>query len=444
MFAVLFIRYYFQQITSATDLNFILQTTRMKNSISLTFFMFLFMSISLVQAQQKDEFIEIRGRVMDRLNSVPLSYCNVLVEGSHASTVTNADGEFIIKLSPENSESTITFRHIGFKSRQMKALDIVRTKGNVLLDQVTFQLPQIDVLTQDAETLVRNMFANVSKNYPAQDMLLTAFYRETIRKNKSYVSLSEAVVDVQKQSYQSHTNDAAKLFKARKQADYQKLDTLIFKLMGGPYNNLFLDIVKNPEIIFTEEIFRKYYFTFEKVDWMDDKLIYVVDFNHYPVSDEALYSGKLYIDASTMALRSAVFNLTLENKSEAMQMFIKKKPANAKITITDAAYRMDYVEKDGKWYYAYSRIELGMKINWKSKLFNTNYFSVVEMAVTDRETKTEQNSIRWRDRLKENVIISEAAQGFSDPDFWGPHNVIEPEKPIEAAIRKIQKQLEKK
>jgi hypothetical protein len=85
-----------------------------------------------------------------------------------------------------------------------------------------------------------------------------------------------------------------------------------------------------------------------------------------------------------------------------------------------------------------------MKINWKSKLFNTNYYSVVEMAVTNRETKTEQNSIRWRDRLKENVIISETAEGFSDPDFWGPHNLIEPEKPIEAAIRKIQKQLEKK
>jgi len=33
--------------------------------------------------------------------------------------------------------------------------------------------------------------------------------------------------------------------------------------------------------------------------------------------------------------------------------------------------------------------------------------------------------------------------GFSDPDFWGDNNIIEPEKSIENAIEKIQRQLEK-
>ena len=33
------------------------------------------------------------------------------------------------------------------------------------------------------------------------------------------------------------------------------------------------------------------------------------------------------------------------------------------------------------------------------------------------------------------------AVGFSDPDFWGQYNIIEPEKSIESAIRKIQRQL---
>ena len=39
--------------------------------------------------------------------------------------------------------------------------------------------------------------------------------------------------------------------------------------------------------------------------------------------------------------------------------------------------------------------------------------------------------------------MSDEASGFSDPEFWGEYNVIEPEKPIESAIKKIQKQLEK-
>jgi predicted DNA-binding transcriptional regulator len=33
--------------------------------------------------------------------------------------------------------------------------------------------------------------------------------------------------------------------------------------------------------------------------------------------------------------------------------------------------------------------------------------------------------------------------GFADKNFWGAYTVIEPEKPIENAIRKIQKNLKK-
>jgi hypothetical protein len=388
--------------------------------------------------------IEIRGRVVDKADNSPLSFCNILVDGSYASTVANSEGEFLVKL-PENAmDIVLTFSHIGYKSRKIKAGDLLNGRGVVSLDVASFQLPQIDVLTQDAEAIVRGMFEKAEQNYPAKEMLLTAFYRESIKKNKSYVSLSEAVVDVRKFAYNNKRDDVARLYKSRKQADYEKLDTLVFKLMGGPYNNLLMDVMKRPDIIFSDDIFKKYIFSIDKIDWMDDKLIYVINFTHQEYTEEALYQGKLYIDAVTLALRSAVFNLSLKNQEEAVSMFIRKKPFNAKVTLTDAKYRVNYFEKDGKWYYAYSRIELGMKINWKKKLFNTNYFAIVEMAVTDRDDNIVSKDVEWKDRLRENVIIADKALGFSDPDFWGVNNIIEPEKPIEAAIRKIQKQLEKR
>lgn len=68
----------------------------------------------------------------------------------------------------------------------------------------------------------------------------------------------------------------------------------------------------------------------------------------------------------------------------------------------------------------------------------------MEMAITDWETLPEKPTIKYRDRLKSSVIMSDEASGFSDPNFWGTYNVIEPEKPIENAIKKIQKQLRKK
>ncbi len=406
---------------------------------------FLLMVTAVFAVRQLDNgnYIEFRGKVIDRSTNAPLTYCNILVAGMNMATVTNSEGEFSLKVPKEHDNVRLNIRYMGYKSKQINLKELTAQKGIIALEQVAFQLPQIDVLTQDANVLVRRMFEKVAENYPQQEMFMTAFYRESIRKGRNYVSLSEAVVDIQKQPYESYRNDLAKLFKARKQTDYTKLDTLVFKLMGGPYNNLLLDVIKNPNIIFSEEVFKKYYFTFDKVEWMDDRLIYVVNFNHHATKEEALYAGKLFIDASTFALKSAVFSLNLQNEEEAVKMFIRKKPFNARVTPIEANYRMDYIEKDGKWYYAYSRIELGMKINWKRKLFNTNYYATIEMAMTDRENSSENKAIKFRERLRSNVIISETADGFSDPDFWGPLNVIEPEKPIEAAIKKIQRQLEK-
>lgn len=416
----------------------------MKNELT-RFIMFLFLMIGFIAVAQNEAvaYVEFRGKIVDRETNIPLSYCNVLVSGMNVATVTNIDGEFTIKLPPESEDKSIIIRHIGYKSRSVGLNELISQDGIIAMEQVVVQLRQIDIMTLDAALLVQTMFDKVSENYSQQEVFMTAFYRESIRKSRTYVSLSEAVVDIQKPAYNSRKNDAVKIFKSRKQTDYSRLDTLAFKLMGGPYNNLLLDVIKHPEILFADNMFKRYYFTFDKVEWMDDRLIYVVNFNHHVQKDDALYAGKFYIDANTMALKSAVFKLNLQNVEAAIQMFIKKKPAHARVTPIETSFRIDYIEKDGKWYYAYSRIELGMKINWKRKLFNTNYYSTIEMAITDWEHSSENKVIKYSDRLKPTVIISETADGFADPNFWGPLNVIEPEKPIEAAIKKIQKRLEK-
>lgn len=403
--------------------------------------LFIVLGISCSFSQpNNDDYQSYRGKVIDRLTHAPLTYCNILAAGTNIATVTNAEGDFLLKVPVVYEHVKLMVSHIGYKSRTIKADELSDQKGVIAMEQATVILPQIEVLTQDANALVTLMFEKIPENYPMQEMFMTAFYRESIRKGRNYVSLSEAVVEIQKQSYNNYRHDYARLIKARKQSDYTKLDTLVFKLMGGPYNCLFLDMMKYPVYLMTDRMFEKYNFTLDKIQWIDDKLIYVVNFNHRPTKEEALYSGAFYIDAASLALKSAVFSLDLTNQAEAIRMFIQKKPFNAKVSPVQADYRMDYIEKDGKWYYAYSRIELGMKVNWKRKLFNSHYFSTIEMAITNHEVSSEAQSIKYSDRLRSHVIIADKAEGFSDPDFWGPHNVIEPDKPIEAAIRKINKQ----
>lgn len=312
------------------------------------------------------------------------------------------------------------------------------------MDAISVELPEVSVISKDAKALVEGMMYKIGENYSNEETQMTAFYRETIKKNKTYASLSEAVVDIYKQPYETYKTDVVKMYKARKRTDYTKVDTLVFKLMGGPFNSLYLDVMKNPSMIFTDEMMKNYEFSFDRSTRLDNRLIYVIDFIQSTINTEPLYYGKLYIDAENLALKSAVFKLNIQDREASSRMFIIRKPLKANAYPIDASYRIDYTEKDGKWYYGYSRIELGLRINWKRKLFNTTYYSTIEMAVTDWEKAGTEKPASRKERLRSNVIVSDEASGFSDPNFWGEFNVIEPEKSIETAIKKIQKQLEKK
>ena len=393
---------------------------------------------------ESENFIEYKGKIVDRKTGTSLAFASLTIVGINISTISNSEGEFSLKIPTELVDPKVSVSFIGYKNKLVSLKDLKPEKTRIEMEPTQVELPELNVISKDAEALIKAVLDKRGENYFNIPTLMTAFYRETIKKGRTYVSLSEAVVEINKQPYTSSKPDAVKLYKARKKADYSKLDTLSFKLQGGPFNSLYLDIMKNPDYIFTDDMLSAYEFTFDRSTHADDKLMYVLDFQQRVSKIEPLYYGKLYIDAQSLALKSAVFSLNIKDKDAASRMFIMKKPFNARVYPTETKYRIDYLEKDGKWYYSYSRIELGLKVIWKKKLFNTNYFSTVEMAVTDWGKGSENKSIDFKEKLKPSVIISDEASGFTDHQFWGEYNVIEPEKSIDSAIKKIQKQLEKK
>ncbi len=119
-------------------------------------------------------------------------------------------------------------------------------------------------------------------------------------------------------------------YKARKSTDYSKLDTLTLKLQGGPFNALYVDMMKYPEYIFNEVSMEDYDFSFERSTRINDKLIYVISFKQRPEIIDPLYKGKLFIDAENKILTSAIYSLNITDKEKASKMFVRKKPRNAK------------------------------------------------------------------------------------------------------------------
>lgn len=387
-------------------------------------------------------YIQFKGSVSDQESRAPLAFASLTLKGTNIATITNSEGEFSLKVPKNLTEGKVTVSFLGYKNKTMDISEFKPERTKIELELLVIALSEISVFPKDPELLIRAVMNKRAENYFSDQTLMSAFYRETIKKRKTYVSLSEAVVVIHKQPYMSSRIDVAQLYKARKSTDYTKLDTLTFKLQGGPYTTLYLDIMKNPEMIFTEDIIGNYEFNIENITKINDRLIYVLGFKQRSHISEPLYFGKLFIDTESLAITSATFNLNVENKEVASDMFIKKKPAGAKVYPTLAAYHIDYREKDGKWYYSYSRGQITFKVIWNKRLFNTVYESTIEMAVTDWE-KTTDKPVKLADRMKSNVVLTDEISGFADREFWGEYNVIEPEKPIESAIKKIQKKLEK-
>ncbi|QXP61610.1 carboxypeptidase-like regulatory domain-containing protein [Olleya sp. HaHaR_3_96] len=408
-------------------------------SIKLTTTLLILMSCLFSYAQNTQEF---KGQILDKNTNKPLALADLTVTKSNISTVSNSEGEFSLKVPENLINNSVVVSYLGYQKLEFKLLDL-KTNMTIYLEQVPTVLAEIDLVTpQDAAELVKKTFALKGDNYFNETIFMTGFYRETIKKRNRNASLSEAVVTIKKQSYTTNKSDDITLIKARKNTNYARLDTVALKLQGGPFSSLYTDVIKYPKFIFSNNTMANYDFTFGRTTQIDNKLVYVVNFIQKKTISSPMYYGTLYIDAKTSALTSASYNLNVENREEAGKLFVRKKPLTATVYPTEASYRVNYRTKDGKWYFGYSNIILTFKVNWKNRWFNSKYTLQSEMAITDWEIN--ENAVKTKtQKLRPNSILQNKASGFSDPDFWGAYNIIEPEKSIENAINKISKQLKK-
>lgn len=405
----------------------------------------LLCSFFIMHAQNTQAIKEVNGKVIDEETKDLLVFTDIVVDGTNISTVTNSDGEFLLKIPYKYLDAKLVVTHLGYERKLLNIIDLGDYEKIMLTPSVT-KLNPISLSASpkyDARTLVEKTLANKSTAYNDKNALMTAFYRETIKKRRKNASLSEAVVKIHKQPYSSLRNDHIELIKSRKNINYNRLDTLALKLQGGPFSNLYTDLVKYPEYIFNKEDIDFYDFNYENSTNINKNLVYVVNFKQKPNVKSPLYYGKLYIDANTLALTNAEYSLNVKNKELSSSIFVRKKPRKVDVYPTEATYKVKYRTQNGRWHYAYSNIGLTFKVNWEGKLFNSIYTLNSEMAITDWEIPNTK-IVKARDRmLKPSTILTEATSGFADPKFWGDYNIIEPEKSIENAIKKIKKQLDR-
>jgi hypothetical protein len=393
---------------------------------------------SVYSKADSSSFKQFKGTILDSKTRNELIFASITVSGTSISTISNSEGKFSIKIPNEKQHLSLIISFLGYKNKVIPISDLKPEKNMLYLEPSDTILEEVVVKMTDAKQIFLGVLKNRSQNYGDSPIQMTGFYRETIRKRRTYVSLSESILSIQKQAFSSDLQDEINLFKGRKNADYTKLDTVNFKLQGGPYSALYIDLIKYPRFIFSEDAFDIYDFNIEDITQIDDNQVLVLAFKQKPSIESPLYYGKMFIDVKSLAIVSATFQLNVEDKIKSALLFTRKKPAGVDLYPTEVRYQINFRQQNGKWIFAYSRGDLNFKLNWEKRIFNTVYSTTFEMAGTDWKNQDIQEN-QSTQKLTSNVIMSDKVRSLADPDFWGEYNIIEPEKSIEAAIRKIQR-----
>ena len=88
-------------------------------------------------------------------------------------------------------------------------------------------------------------------------------------------------------------------------------------------------------------------------------------------------------------------------------------------------------------------MDLDLSVRRRRSLFRQNYHVTGEMAVTDHRDGR-QVVVSNVDRVRFRDILSQKVSAFTDADFWGDYNVIEPDQDINAIVRRIIRQLNRR
>ena len=405
----------------------------------------LLMGLSLLfshlHAQNDENFYVIGGVVKDARSKKAIEYVTVSAVGTYVGTISNEDGEFIIKLNDSLNVAEIELSRIGYYNIKIFVSKQTNLNQEFFMQPQPYPLKEIEIRSwRSALDLMETAIEKIEQNYSQTPNLLTGFYRETAQKSRRYITISEAVVNIYKDSYKKFADtDRVQVLKGRTLVSPKVSDTLAVKLLGGPNLAIFIDIVKNPELLLSKEFLYLYDYKLDESMSINDRLQYVVRFVPQMITDHPLYSGTFYIDQETLAFTRAEFAMDMRDKDKVTNIVLYRKPAGLRFSPEEVSYIISYIQQGDKTYLHYLSNKIRFKCDWKRRLFATNYTVISELVITDNQKEKPQR-IAGKDTFSSRQSLSEKAMSYYDSDFWGAYNIIEPTESLESAVGKLKKE----
>jgi len=379
------------------------------------------------------KYFFLSGKIIDGKNEDPVKYASVSLINKPIGTITNTDGNFLLKIHPDFIRDTIIISCMGYAQIMMPAYKIL-DEDIIVMSPVSIRIKEVKVVATTPEKLLQNIRDHISENYSEDSKLMTAFYRETIKQDNDYINVSEAVIEILKAPYSSPSkSDLVRIIKGRRSPDVKPFQWLNFKLQGGPFTITKLDVVKTVESFIDKEYQNSYIYNISKVIRYNENPVYILEFKPVAEFNELGFVGEIYVHRETFAIVHVDFHFNKSGLKKAESVMIKKKPKGVKAKPIYTNYEVNYQQYLEKWHLANVKASVKFKVRSKNDKINSEYHSISDLLITDIHD-TDLKKFDRDESFTQRDIFVEMINNY-DPDFWENYNIIKPDEDLQNAFK---------
>ncbi|MGI6224100.1 MAG: carboxypeptidase-like regulatory domain-containing protein [Prevotella sp.] len=397
----------------------------------------LVLALMALTGAYAQELTSIAGTVYDKSNGKKLAAVTVTTENGSATTVTNEEGDFLIKVPADTRK--LVFSSLGYKKMPLPITSKKKMKVRLIPDAIALS----EIVVESPENILWTAIRKIPTNYPRQNEQLRTFYRETTQKGRRFIYVAEAIENVYKTPYAKGVEkDKAEIVKGRRLVGTRKTDTLGAKMQGGPTIPVFMDVAKNRDFILSEEEMPLYKYALEMPQEIAGRTQIVISFRPAAIIDRPLFYGKYFIDRQTLAFTRAELQLDMSDKKKATNFLLVSKPTGVRFKPYEYNIVVNYQQTDTVMRMNYLRTTMRFKCDWKRRLFSSPYTVDAEMVVT-ANSPAMGNFRKSVHGFSQHDSYYDHVEYFLDPAFWENYNIIAPTERLNKAVDKLLKKHKK-
>ena len=385
-------------------------------------------------------FLAIGGKIIDAETSEPLPFATIGISHRGKGTVTNFNGDFVLRISEENLYDTLTVSFVGYVNSLLPVRSLPGNVMTITMDRDYIPIPEIIIRAQDPLVIMRRTVSSVASNYGTTPAILTGFYREGVYRKKEPQVYSEAVLKIYKSPYaRSLQNDQIKVIRSRKIESLEAKDTLAVRLKAGLSATLSLDGMRHLFDFLDPQSFNSYEYHLTDIVTIDGQTAFVITFKQREWVTEPLMQGDVYINVDDYSLMLAEFEVNPHYVDQTGESFISRLPRDYSMKPEYVRYRTRYRYDDGRYYLSHVRGDLGFTARGNKKMFNSRFNVFFELAITEHRT---DNVARFdhEELAPAYSVFSLTIDGY-DPGFWKDFDFLKPEDDLVAALEKLRVRL---